>query len=242
MGAEYGTRTPTQVAWLVAAAALLVVLIAGGGWLAWRGAATRPPSTQSNSDRGSTARAGELAFGAPEVRNGVPWGFARTADGAVAAATVAVATTGHPDVVFDPDRFTEVSAVVFTGSEADRQARQVDAARAEFEVSGWAAQPASRRMYFFAPLAVRLVAFGGSSATVEVWAMTLAGVGDAGGAVFTTSTVQLAATGDTWTVTGLESVEGPTPMVAGTPSAPGRVRALVRDAAPVLPLPVGLAR
>ena len=68
--------------------------------------------------------------------------------------------------------------------------------------------------------------------------MTLVGVGDAGGAVFTTSTVTLTADGNSWTVTGLDTVEGPTPLVQATASAPGRTRALLRDAAATWPLPL----
>lgn len=236
---DYARRTPGQLAWLTAAAGLLGVLLVGGGWLAWHGLTDAQPTPTDT--HGSPLSVREVAFGAPEVRDGVPWGFATTPDGAMAAATVAVAATGHPDVVFDPDRFAQVAAVVFTPEQARAQARQVDAARTEFEVSGWAAQPASRRLYHFTPLAVRPVRFDGRSATVEVWAMTLAGVGDAGGAVFTTSTVQLTATDGTWTVTGLDTTEGPTPMSADPASAPGRLRALLRASVPVLPLPIGLA-
>jgi hypothetical protein len=93
-----------------------------------------------------------------------------------------------------------------------------------------------------APLAVRLAAYDPAAltATVEVWAMTLVGVGDAGGAVFTTSTVELVAhpNGDTWLVVSLDTIEGPTPLVYDHPTAPGRTRSLVRDATPLLPLPL----
>jgi hypothetical protein len=68
--------------------------------------------------------------------------------------------------------------------------------------------------------------------------VTLVGVGDAGGAVFTTSTVDLTSNEGTWQVTGLDTVEGPTPMVSATATAPGRTRALLRDAAATLPLPL----
>jgi hypothetical protein len=176
----------------------------------------------------------------PGLVDGVPWGFAL--DPAGAAGVTAVAVTGQPEVAFDADRFAQVAAVMFTEKEATAQARQVDAARTEFELSGWADQPASRRMYHLAPLAVRLTAFDPDAvkARVEVWAMTLVGVGDAGGAVFTTSTVELAAddTSGTWQVTALDTVEGPVPLVLETASAPGRTRTLVRDAASVLPLPL----
>lgn len=242
MSSAYGTRTQAQRAWTAGAAALVVVLLAGGGWLAWQGLRSPqvvlPPPTPAADTDGSAMLAN--AFGAPELVDGVPWGFPLTPNGAASAAAAAVAVTGQADVVFDPDAFDRVASVVFTTKEAATQARQVETARTEFELSGWGAQPASRRLYFFAPVAVRLLAYDqhGPSAQVEVWAMTLVGVGDAGGAMFTTSTVDLAADGDRWSVTGLESVEGPTPLVADNASAPGRTRALLRDALATLPLPV----
>jgi hypothetical protein len=178
----------------------------------------------------------------PGLVAGVPWGFALDAAGATAAGVTVVTVTGQPQVAFDADRFGEVAAVMFTDDEAAVQARQVDAARTNFELSGWPAQPESRRMYHLAPLAARLAAYDPAAltATVEVWAMTLVGVGDAGGAVFTTSTVELTAhpNGDTWLVVGLDTVEGPTPLVYDHPSVPGRTRSLVRDATPLLPLPL----
>jgi hypothetical protein len=241
MSVADGARTPAQRAWTAGAAVLVAVLLAGGGWLAWQG--LRSPQANLRSTAAAPDADGSpvvaTAFGAPELVEGVPWGFPLTPHGAASAAVSAVAVTGQSDAVFDPDRFDRVAEVVFTAEEAAAQARQVDTARTEFELSGWGAQPASRRLYFFAPVAVRLIAYdpAGPSAQVEVWAMTLVGVGDAGGAVFTTSTVDLAGDGETWSVTRLESVEGPTPLVADNASAPGRTRALLRDALATLPLP-----
>jgi hypothetical protein len=228
-----------QAGWLLAAAALVVLLLVGGGWLAWRGMSSPAMPTAMAT---APTPVGPVAFGTPELIDGVPWGFPATLEGAAGAASVAVSVTGHAAAVFDAERFEQVAAVVFTPDEAAVQAREVDAARVQFEVSGFSAQPPSRRMYHFAPLAVRPVVFDpqAGTATVEVWAMTLVGVGDRGGAVFTTSTVGLAATDDaSWQVAGLDSVEGPTPMVDGSPTAPGRTRALVRDALPGVLLPVG---
>lgn len=171
-------------------------------------------------------------------------GFGLDRDGAASAASAAVAVTGQPEVVFDQDRFEAVAGVVFDPAQAVVQSRQVASARSQLEVSGWADQPPARRMYHFAPLAVRVVSFDpvGPEAQVEVWAMTLVGVGDAGGAVFTTSTVELAADAeDTWRVTSINTVEGPVPVVEADPSAPGRVRALVRDVTASLPLPLPAA-
>ena len=239
MGGDYRERTRLQTVWLAAACAVLGVLLFGGGWLVIRGITT--PATPTPADI-PTSTGGGMTLGVPAFVDGVPWGFALDPGGAAAAGVTAVAVTGQPEVAFDADRFLEVAEVVFTDEEAAIQARQVDAARTQFELSGWADQPASRRMYHLAPLAVRLTAFDPDAVTarVEVWAMTLVGVGDTGGAVFTTSTVDLTAdeaTG-TWRVTTLDTVEGPVPLVLETASAPGRTRALVRDAAAVLPLPL----
>jgi hypothetical protein len=241
MSVGYGDRTASQRVWLAGAAALVSLLLIGGGWLVWQGlthpalSLHEPAPAVGSNDPGIT-----VAWGAAAMVDGVPWGFALTPDGAAAAAVTAVAITGQPDAVFDPTRFARVAAVVFTEAEAAAQARQVETARTEFELSGWARQPHSRRLYFFTPLAVRLVAYDQAAplAQVQVWAMTLVGVGDAGGAVFTTSTVDLTASGQTWTVTGLDTVEGPTPLVQATASAPGRTRGLLRDATPTWPLPL----
>ena len=241
MADDYRDRTRLQTVWLVAACALLGVLLFAGGWLVLTGIA-RPTSTAVEMAPTATTSPGERALGVPAFVDGVPWGFALDPAGAAAAGVTAVAVTGQPEVAFDPDRFAEVAEVVFSIEEAAVQARQVDAARTHFELSGWADQPASRRIYHLAPLAVRLTAYDPDDvrARVEVWAMTLVGVGDTGGAVFTTSTVDLAADegAGTWRVTGLDTHEGPVPLVLETASAPGRTRALVRDAASVLPLPL----
>lgn len=233
-------RTPGQLAWLVGAAGVVLVLVVGGGWLAWRGLShARPPLTGPAAVQLEVDR-DELAFGAPRLVDGVPCGYPLTPQGAAAAATTAVAVTGQAEAVFDRARFEQVAAVVFTPEQAALQASQVAAARTQFELSSWAAQPASRRLYFFAPLAVRLTDYDphGPTATVEVWAMTLVGVGDAGGAVFTTSTVELTVADDRWVVSRLDSTQGPTPLVQDAASAPGLTRGLLRDAQPTLPLPL----
>ena len=236
----YGERSTSQRVWLAGAAALTGLLLVGGGVLVWRGL-SRPDFTLRMAAIGDPPdRRVPGVLGAPQLIDGVPWGFPLTSHGAAAAAVTAVAVTGQPEAVFDATRFAEVADVVFTEAAATAQERQVEAARTEFELSGWGSQPESRRLYFFTPLAARLVAYDAavSTARVEVWAMTLVGVGDAGGAVFTTSTVTLESAGDTWTVTGLDSVDGPTPLVHPSASAPGRTRALLRDAVAAWPLPM----
>lgn len=248
MAGDYDSRTAGQRAWLAGAVAIVGLLTIAGGWLVWRGLRTPDLPAASPAAGGQAATVpsdGPLGLDAQVMVDGVPWGFPLTVDGAAAAAAVAVSVTGQPQVVFDADRFDQVAEVVFTDEQADVQARQVDAVRAELELSAWADQPASRRMYYFAPLAVKVIDFDADrpAATVQVWSMTLVGVGDAGGAVFTTSTVELAGDVDGgWAVSGLESVEGPTPLVASVASPPGATRALLRGSHAVVPLPLEVVR
>ena len=236
----YGERSTSQRVWLAGAAALIGLLLIGGGVLVWRGVSRPDVSLREAASGGPPGRGVPAVLGAPQLIDGVPWGFPLTSHGAAAAAVTAVAVTGQPEAVFDAARFAEIADVVFTEAAALAQEGQVQAARTEFDLSGWGSQPESRRLYFFTPLAARLVAYDAnlSSARVEVWAMTLVGVGDAGGAVFTTSTVTLESAGDTWTVTSLDTVDGPTPLVHPSASAPGRTRALLRDAVGTWPLPM----
>ncbi len=240
MTTDYQARSRVQTLWLAGAGLLLAVLLVGGTTLVLRAVA----SGQSAPSLPAAEPESEAATGAasPVLVGGVPWGFALDAAGAAAAASAVITVTGQAEFAFDADRFAAAAEVMFTPAEARIQTRQVEAARTNFEVSGWADQPASRRMYHLAPLAVRLAAFDPEAvtATVEVWAMTLVGVGDSGGAVFTTSTIDLAAdeTTGTWRVTALDTVEGPVPLVYDTASAPGRTRAMVRDAIPTLPVPL----
>ena len=238
MADDYTHRSRTQLAGLAAAGLLVLVLVVGGGLLVGRAVtgASTPPTPLPQPHAEQPLDTGEVAPVA-----GVPWGFALNPAGAVAAASTVITVTGQAEFAFDPDRFAEVAGALFTPAEAAVQTRQVDAARTNFELSGWVDQPESRRMYHLAPLAVRLTAFDPDAVTarVEVWAMTLVGVGDTGGAVFTTSTVDLAAdaTTGTWRVAALDTVEGPVPLVYDSPSAPGRTRMVVRDAVPMLSLP-----
>jgi hypothetical protein len=239
---DYPTPTPTRLLGLALAATLLVVLLAGGGWLAWQGLRSPDPVSAAVAPAAAeTAPASSaVGFGAPEDRSGVPWGFAQTPQGAAAAAATAVSVTGHAEAVLDAGRFGEIAEVVFAPDEAARQAREVDAARVALEQSGWGDQPPSRRLYHFAPLAVVPVVYSSDppAASVEVWAVTLIGVGDHGSAVFTTSTVQLTGVDGSWQVAALDTVEGPTPLVDAPPTAPGLIRNLVREAWPTVLLPV----
>lgn len=241
MADDYGSRLSGRAGGFAAAAGMLVVLLAGGGWLVARGLVA--PSAPDGPPATAAVPAADLAFGAPRLVDGVPWGYPLTADGAASAAATVVAVTGQPDVVFDADRFDQVAELVFAPAQVPVQAGRLQGVRAQFAQQGWQDHPDSRRMYHFAVLAVTPTRFDpdGPTATVDVWSMSLVGVGDRGGAVFATSTVELTADhdGQEWQVAGLDSVPGPVPLVDEVASAPGRTRMLLRDAATTVPLPVG---
>ena len=233
-------RSRMQVVWLAGAAGLVLLLVAAGAVLGWRG--LRTPAVEPGTAIAADVDPAPAGAGAtPELVDGVVWDFDLTVEGAGAAAAAAVSVTGAAAVVFDADRFVEVAEVVFTPEEAAEQIRQVDAARVQFELSGWGEQPPARRTYHLAPLSVTVTGFDAAQATaqVEVWAMTVVGVGDRGGAVFTTSTVSLLADDGVWRVDALESAAGPTPIVEERADAPGRIRQLTRDALPMLLMPYG---
>lgn len=113
-----------------------------------------------------------MAFGAPTLVDGVPWGNPLTPDGVTAAAVTAVAVTGQPEACStrpgSPRSPAWCSPRSRSGCSSGRYA-----ARSGFELPGWGRQPAARRMYFFVPLAVGLANWdpGVPSAEVEVWSM-----------------------------------------------------------------------
>ena len=181
MASDYGTRSTQQVVWLVGAVSLVVVMVVGGGWLALRGM----PEASRHTDRPATTEAADRPSSDGDAAlAGLPWSHPFTRDGAVAAALAAITATGQGDVVFDAERFDEIAAVVFTADEAAVQAEQVDAARIELKASAWGQQPASRRMYHFAPLAARLASFTDTPrrARVEVPSSAVPGAAAAAGA------------------------------------------------------------
>jgi hypothetical protein len=112
---------------LVAALGLTAVLLVGGGWLTLRGLQIDPPPPAASASPVAGSQAAAADLGVPGMVDGVPWGFPLDPAGATAAGVTVVTVTGRPQVAFDPQRFAEVAAVMFTDDEAAVQARQVDA-------------------------------------------------------------------------------------------------------------------
>lgn len=224
------TRAPVSPSF-VGAAILLLILLLAGTLLAWRDMGR--PDAPALAAAASTSTPDATA-----TVHGVPWGHPLDVGGAAAAASVAVAVLAHPDVTLDTTRFDAVAGVVLAPAEASRQAEIVATSRRLLDDQGWSDAPESRRSYHHAVLAIRPLRISDGSATVEVWGMTLLGVGDNGGATFATTTVQLTVDDGAWRVTHMDSVAGPVPVVADVPSPPGALRLLLRDAISVAPLPI----
>lgn len=237
MDPTHAPPSPGSRGWGYAAVAVVAVMLVGGGWLVAAGLSDPTPTL--------AVPAAETAVPpTDDDREGLA-GFATTSDGAAAAAAAAVAALGRPEVLFDDDRLDRLASVLFVEAEVRPQLAEVAVARQGFARSGWDEAPAARRSYFSTPIAVRVTdstrsdAGGLASAVVEVWSVTVVTIGDVGGALYTTSTVSLTAD-DTgrWWVSGLDSVEGPTPALAGTPTVPGAYRSWLRDIVPTVPTPV----
>lgn len=227
--------------WLGASLLVVTVLLVGGGWMTATGLARpEPPALATTRSAGpaGTAESADPDGSADQD------GLRPTPLDAVTAATVAIGLLSQPEVVLDPAVRDRVLAERFTVDAAQVEAAELAAAAAELTGSAWADQPASRRTFFSTLLAASLSDWtvpagdAGAEATVGVWSMTILGVGDAGGAVFTTSTLRLTWTDGRWRITSVDTVEGPTPMLTGMPSVPGELRALLRDALPTVPMPL----
>lgn len=151
----------------------------------------------------------------PEVNDpgssGTSSSFARTRQGAVAAAThsahVMSSATG------DLAAFVDATAAIAAPSWKD-DARRL----AENTVKFVAERYGPNGSTAFVPVRYRLSAFGGDSAIVNVWGVTLADAGN-GQAIdesWVTGTIELVWIDGQWLVTGGNSEVGPTPELLQT--------------------------
>lgn len=72
MGRGYGERAAGQSVWLAASMVLVATLLTVGGWLAFVGLDSGEPANAEPP--APPALTGEVAFGAPQMVEGVPWG------------------------------------------------------------------------------------------------------------------------------------------------------------------------
>jgi hypothetical protein len=222
------------------ALALFVLLSAGGAYVGLVGPARggappdasqeqAPPEVPSAgssatstpaSDGRATLAAASLPGGATALRAGVPVGYAKTQEGAQSAAVNYAVAYGSADMFVPERRHAIVAAIVERASRQDLS-KELDQA---FSAVGKGYQldesgQAPEGLTFIsrtAPIGVRLVAFGGGRATVEVWTTGIVGLAGDGSPTpvteaWTTATVQLQWSDKDWKWVSFIQRDGPVP-------------------------------
>jgi hypothetical protein len=184
-----------------------VVLLLTGAWL---GRATARHTTATPHVDVSGVRPATTA-------GGVPVGYARSGDGAVAAATTYLAALAGRTVLDPAARRAALDAVVLPAARAEvERTLRVDpagAARAGLPVALADGSLVARTI----PAASRLRAYDPDSASVEVWTVSLLGTRSLGKvtAAWSTTTVTLRWSGGDWRLAGLATRSGPVPSTGG---------------------------
>jgi hypothetical protein len=158
--------------------------------------------------------------------NGVPTGYARTREGAVAATVNYGAVIAGP-AFLDAARRRPALAVMATPAYAREVERQSAPALAQLERGpvGHGLRHGVPTLFQAAPIGYRVVRFSPQEAVVEVWGLALIGnaIGLQPQASFGTTTSTLRWSGGDWKFVASRSSDGPTPAL--TPAAkvtPGR--------------------
>ena len=152
---------------------------------------------------------------------GVPVGYSRTRDGAVAAMAAYGQALADPRVQLDDRRRRAVAAAVGTAryARALEDAEAVFAARRRSAV-GQALRPGARAVFLGLPIAYRVLSYDGSRALIKSWGVAIV-ASDTGleprANWGTTTTTAVWQEGD-WKVDQVRSQPGPVPAETGTPS------------------------
>jgi hypothetical protein len=224
------------------ALALFVLLSLGGAYVGLVGPARSggapPDSPQTEAAReipsagSSTASkpaesaeratsAASLPGGATALRAGVPVGYAKSEEGAQSAAVNYAVAYGSADM-FVPERRHAIVATIVERARREDLTRELDQAFSavgkgyQLDESGQAPDGltfVSRT----APIGVRLVAFGGGSATVEVWTTGIVGLAGEGSPTpvteaWATATVELHWSDKDWKWVSFTQRDGPVPV------------------------------
>lgn len=149
-----------------------------------------------------------LGPGPTRVVTGIPLGFAHSQAGAVAALSADSAVLSEPNTLLDRSRRAHVLRLIATPRYA---ATFGGAAGAAIDASARALPP----VYFSAPIAYRVLAYDGQTATIEGWGVSVAG-GASGPprATWGTSVTTARWTGGDWKVDASRTTAGPTPALA----------------------------
>lgn len=214
-------RTQRGNRWMVAVAAIAVAFGLGvaAGVFAF-GGATRT-TVRSGGGLTVVVPARTSGPGPARTQRGVPVGFARTREGAVAAATQYV-TLLSGDVILNKQRVRSVLSVIVAPSAlgALEQAYEqgVDLARRRLGLGGTSKPTVVLRS---GALGYHVDHYGNGMAAVSVWSVGLAGSSAtvAPAQSWSTTLVTLSWTHGDWKLESLETTPGPTPSLAGSPSS-----------------------
>jgi len=207
---ERRSRMPAAFALIIALAAAAVI----GRLTAPR--ADAPPTP------GPAQAATPPGLGATRMVAGVPVGYARTREGAVAAMAAYGQALADPRVEINDRRRTEVAAAVGTA----RYARSLQNAEAGFAAMrdgpvGQALGRGARAVFLAVPVAYRVLSFDGSRAVIVSWSVAIA-ASDTGieprAGWDTTTTTAVWEHGD-WKVDQAENRPGPVPAQDDDPSS-----------------------
>jgi hypothetical protein len=159
--------------------------------------------------------------GATRTVAGVPIGYSRTREGAVAAMAAFGQALADPRVQLNDRRRDEVARAIGTRryERALDQAQAVFAARRAGAV-GRALRPGVQAVFLAVPIAFRILSYEDSRAVIKSWGVAVA-ASDTGlvpqASWATTTTTAVWEHGD-WKVDAVHGESGPVPATAGTPS------------------------
>jgi hypothetical protein len=203
----------------MAAAAVLVVALAAAAVIGRLTAPTAgaPPVPQP------VPVAKPPGLGATRTVAGIPVGFARTREGAVAAMAAYGHALADPRVQLDDRRRGTVAAAVGTSRYVRtlREARAVFAALRAGPV-GQALRPGARAVFLAVPIAYRILSYDGSTAVIKGWgvAITASDTGLTPAADWATTTTAAVWERGDWKVDRVSSTSGPAPRGPRTSPAP----------------------
>ena len=158
---------------------------------------------------------------ATRVVAGVPVGYPRTREGAVAAMAAYGHVLADPRVQLDDRRRGEAAAAVGTA----RYARTLSDARAVFAARragpvGRALRPGARAVFLAVPIAYRMLSYDDSKAVIKSWgvAITASNTGLSPQASWGTTTTTAVWEHGEWKVDAVRSQRGPAPAGTGMSS------------------------
>jgi hypothetical protein len=194
---------------------LIALVVLGLGFLVGRASAPKGTSTVAGSTTASAAP------GASRAENGVPVGYLRTREGAVAAATNFAKFAGGP-LILQPDKFRAAIGSLAAPESKTKLLNEYETGLAATQNSTQIITNAGRGVKVAVnayPLAYHVANFSSNVSEVNVWYLTvLAQDGQAAPAQsWVTMTVDLEWTDGDWKVTSDGSAPGPVPLLGQAP-------------------------